>query len=977
MDSQRWAAIESLYREALAKEPGERSSFLAIACPDDLRLRQEVESLLAYADATLEGPAARPTQTAPTDRQIDEPLPATIGRYRILRLVGEGGMGAVYEAEQEQPRRTVALKVIRPGLTGPEFLRRFEQESQALARLQHPGIAQIYEAGKADTGNALQPYFAMEFIRGESLLAYTDTHQLRVRQRLELMVKVCDAVQHAHQRGIIHRDLKPGNILVDESGQPKVLDLGVARVTDSDTIATRQTNLGQIVGTPSYMSPEQALGDPLELDTRSDVYALGVILYELLSGRLPYEISPMLHEALRTIREKDPAPLSAVNRGYRGDIETIVLKAMEKDKARRYSSAAELAQDIGRYLKDEPIAARRPSATYQIQKFARRHRALVGGFAGVFIVLIAGIIVSTWEAARARRAEQTALTESATAKAVNDFLQNDLLAQASANQQDTNPDTKPDPDIKVRTALDRAAARIAGKFAKQPAVEASIRQTMGNTYYDLGLYPQAQQQMERAVELRRRFLGEQHLDTLTSMHQLAGLYIFEGKYQPAEQLFTKVIEARRRTLGPKHLDTLDAMGDLALLYSEEGKYALAEPLSIEVLDERRKRLGEEHNYTIISMNNLAQVYILEGKYDQAEPLLTKAWEVDRRLKGEEHPATLTDMNNLSYLYYRQDKYAQAEPLISKVLEVSRRVLGDNHPHTLTSMDALAMLYKNEHKYAQAEPLSLMAVEGARRVLGEEHPSTLSAESNLAMLYYDLGRYAQAEALTSKVLEVQRRVLGGEHPDTLNSMNKLASMYDSDGRYAVAESLSVKVLELRRRVLGEEHPETLASMEVLADIYVDQGKYAQAEPLLLKHLDIERRKHGPQDRETGDALVFLGRLRLKQQRYADAEQLFSDALHIFGQKVRNKAQSWKSWQEYNFQNRLGASLAGQRKYADAEPLLVSGYEGMLERRNAIPAYDLPLLEEAGTAVVQLYQDWGKRAKTLEWREKLRSSLARKN
>jgi tetratricopeptide (TPR) repeat protein len=963
MDPQRWAAIESLYRAALEKEPGERPSYLAIACADDPALRREVESLLAYADAKLERPSE--------EWRTDDALPATIGRYRILRLIGEGGMGAVYEAEQEYPRRTVALKVIRPGLAGPDLLRRFEQESQALARLQHPGIAQIYEAGKADTGSGLQPYFAMEFIRGESLLAYAEAHQLGVRRRLELMVKVCEAVQHAHQRGIIHRDLKPGNILVDESGQPKVLDLGVARITDSDTSATHQTGLGQIVGTPAYMSPEQALGDPLEVDTRSDVYSLGLILYELLTGRLPYQISPLLPEALRTIRERDPASLSAVNRSFRGDVETIVAKALEKDKARRYSSAAELAQDISRYLKDEPIAARRPSAAYQIQKFARRHRALVGGFVAVFVVLIAGIIVSTWEAARARRAEQTALTESATAKAVNDFLQNDLLAQASANEQ-ANPDTKPDPDLKVRTALDRAAARVGGKFAQQPAVEASIRQTMGNTYYDLGLYPQAQQQMERAVELRRRVLGEQHPDTLTSMHQLAGLYIFEGKHQPAEQLFAKVIEARRRTLGPKHLDTLDAMGDLALLYSEEGKYAQAEPLTIEVLEERRIRLGEEHKYTLITMNNLAQLYIFEGKYDKAESLLTKALEVDRRLKGEEHPATLTDMNNLAYLYYRQEKYPKAEPLITKVLEVSRRVLGDNHPNTLSTLDGLAMLYKNEHKYAQAEPLSLMAVEGSRRVLGAEHPGTLSAESNLAMLYYDLGRYAQAEALISKVLEGQRRVLGAEHPDTLTSMDKLASIYEAEGRYAAAESLSAKALDLRRRVLGEEHPETLTSVEDLADIFMDQGKYGRAEPLVLKLVEIQSRKHGPKDPDTGAALVELGRLRLKQQRYADAELLFSDALRIFGQKVKNKAQSWKSWQEYNIQSRLGASLAGQKKYAEAEPLLVSGYEGMLERRAAITAYNLPLLEEAGKAIVQLYKEWGKPAKTIVWREKLRSN-----
>lgn len=338
-------------------------------------------------------------------------LPAAIGRYKILRLIGEGGMGAVYEAEQEHPRRTVALKVIKPGMASPELLRRFEQEAQALGRLQHPGIAQIYEAGTADAGFGPQPYFAMEFIQGKTLREYADQHRLSARARLEMMAKVAEAVHHAHQRGLIHRDLKPGNIMVDETGQPKILDFGVARVTDSDAHATMQTDLGQLVGTLAYMSPEQVLADPLELDTRSDVYALGVILYELLAARLPYDISRKLHEALLAIREEDPARLSSINRMYRGDIETIAAKALEKDKTRRYSSAMELSADIRHYLNDEPIVARPPSLGYQLQKFSRRHKALVGGVVAVFVVLIAGIVVSTSQMIRAQGAEKDAFEE--------------------------------------------------------------------------------------------------------------------------------------------------------------------------------------------------------------------------------------------------------------------------------------------------------------------------------------------------------------------------------------------------------------------------------------------------------------------------------------------------------------------------------------------------------------------------------------
>ncbi|MGA3228098.1 MAG: serine/threonine-protein kinase [Acidobacteriaceae bacterium] len=353
-------------------------------------------------DPTLLTSGPDPGKTTPLDEsgpaQSRAQIPASIGRYRILRLLGEGGMGAVYEAEQDLPRRLVALKVIRAAWAGPELIRRFEQESQALARLHHPGIAQIYEAGAAETPFGVQPYFAMELIHGKPLVEYAEEHKLSTRQRLELMIAVCEAVEHAHQRGIIHRDLKPVNILVDETGQPKILDFSLARATDADAQATRQTDMGQLLGTLAYMSPEQVLADPLALDMRSDVYALGLILYELLAHKMPYVLSNLLHEAVQTIRIAEPAKLSAVDRCYRGDIETIVAKALEKDKERRYSSAAALAANIRRYLRDEPIVARSPSTAYQLQKFARRNRALVPGMAAVFVVLVLGVVVSTREA---------------------------------------------------------------------------------------------------------------------------------------------------------------------------------------------------------------------------------------------------------------------------------------------------------------------------------------------------------------------------------------------------------------------------------------------------------------------------------------------------------------------------------------------------------------------------------------------------
>jgi len=672
MPPDHWQTIQKLYHSALQVDPARRAGFIEQACGGDDALKNEVVSLLAEGEGSqdfLETPAlALAARTAGRARSI----PAAIGRYRVVRLLGEGGMGAVYEAEQDQPRRVVALKVIRPGFATDEMLRRFQHESQALGRLQHPGIAQIHEAGSADTGFGSQPYFVMELIRGQPFDQYAAARHLTVRDRLELMAKVCDAVEHAHQRGVIHRDLKPTNILVDSTGQPKILDFGVARLTDGDAQLTRQTYLGQLVGSLAYMSPEQVLGDPLALDTRSDVYALGVILYEALAGKLPYDLARKpLPEAGRAIREEEPPHLGAIDRSYRGDIETIAAKALEKDKARRYGSAAELGGDIRRYLADEPIMARPPSAGYQLQKFARRHKALVAGAAIVFLVVVAGVVVSARETLRARTAE-------ATAEAVSDFLQNDLLAQASTANQ-SGPAAKPDPHLEVRSVLDRAAARIGGKFGRQPEVEAAIRDTIGQTYIDLGLYPEAQTQFARALDLYRRALGAETPKTLRTASHLGSSSLLQGKFAEADALLRQTLETQRRVLGPEHPEVLASLSSLANSCWEQGKYAQAEALQSQALEIKRRVLGPEHPDTLMSLNAMAIVYWAQGKYAQAEAASRQALEVSRRILGPEHLDTLIYMASLGNIYAWQGKYAQAETLLTQTLNIERRILVLNIP----------------------------------------------------------------------------------------------------------------------------------------------------------------------------------------------------------------------------------------------------------------------------------------------------------
>ena len=824
MDANRWERIAELYGLVCEQPVAERNAFLAGICNDD-ELRREVESLLCQGVSHV-GPLERIAEYARTAWSC----PAYIGRYRILKLIGEGGMGAVYEAEQDQPRRTVALKVLKSAFAAPELLRRFAQESEVLGRLEHLGIARIYEAGTAQTDLGPQPYIAMEFIRGVSLQEYASENRLGTSQRLDLMIRICEAVDYAHRCSIIHRDLKPGNILVDENGQPKILDFGVARLMDSDAGLTLHTRVGDLVGTLAYMSPEQLLADPGLLDARSDVYSLGVVFYELLAGQRPYEVTRRWTDAARVIREQEPLPLGAANRGCRGDLETIVAKALEKDKSRRYATAADLAADMRRFVAHEPILARPASALYRGRKFVRRHRAFVSATAVVFVVLLSGIIASMSQAIRARHERDRAVRAEQIAKAVNDFLQDDLLAQAGARAQ-ANTKSQPDPDLKVRTALDRAARRVAGRFDSQPAVEAAIRRTIGLAYLDMNLYADAQQQLEGALQLRKQSLGREDPDTLTSMDELGVLYNLEAKYAAAEALLSQVVAARQRLLGNEHRDTLAAMSDLALAVAYEGDDA------------------------------------------RAAPIFAKVLEADQRILGEDSPATLSVLDNLAGTYRSLGRYAEAKVLLERDVELNRRVLGPEHPDTTNSVQALATVYRALGEYKAADDLFLAALESLRRTQGEAHWETENARYNLAISYRAQGRYAEADALFKRALASLDREEGPEHPLTLKVGFNLGESYRQQRRFREAESTLAQVLEARRRVLGTDNPYTAQVLGSLGEIKLEQHDYGNAENLLRETLQIREHKT-PNAWERFYAQAMLGASLQGEGKYDEARPLLA-------------------------------------------------------------------------------------------------------
>jgi len=775
--------------------------------------------------------------TVPLHRAAPTPgLPETIGRYRILRQLGEGGMGIVYEAEQENPRRTVAVKVIRAGLTTPVLLRRFEHEAQTLGKLQHPGIAQVFEAGTASTPLGEQPFFAMEFIRGPNLREWVADKNPSVTQRLEMMARVCDAVHHAHQKGVIHRDLKPGNILVNESGQPKVLDFGVARVTDPDLqMSTFQTDVGQLVGTIQYMSPEQASNSD-DLDTRSDVYALGVILYEVLASKLPYRTSARnLPEAVRMILEEDPSSLSTVRRDLRGDVETIVAKALEKERERRYESAEQLAADVRRYLRDEPIVARPPSRLYQIHKFARRNRALVGGVAAAFVLLVAGTVVSTWQAVRAKRAEKVAAAERDRAN-VEAETAGEVAAFLQSLFEISNPDESRGEEITARDMLDRGAARIEEELRDQPAVQARLMGRMGHTYTKLGVFDEASRLLHAAVDGFFALDPPDEKGAAQSLENLAEVYFNRGDLDSAEVMLRKTLETRMRLLGPDAADVGATISNLGTLMWGRGRYAEADSLlTLSVAIAEKTDTPEQFAHRL---HNLAAVRGYRGDDEASIEMYRRVIAIREDALGD-HPELARSIANLAVAYSRLGRNDEAEPLFLRALAMREKTLAPDHPDVAQSLSPLGTMYSDEGRLDDAEPLLVRALDIRVKAYGEEHALVARSLSDLAGLYRMQGRFAKAQDHARRALAIREKTLGPEHPDVAASLNTLGSIARDEGRLEAAESHYRKALAIHEKALGPEHPETAECMFLLADVLVRRGRRAEAVPLAEHSLEIRR------------------------------------------------------------------------------------------------------------------------------------------
>jgi eukaryotic-like serine/threonine-protein kinase len=779
-----------------------------------------------------------------------------IGSYRLLQVLGEGGMGEVWLAEQTKPiHRTVALKLIKTGMDTKAVVARFESERQALALMDHPNIARVFDAGATPEG---RPYFVMEYVPGLPITEYCDKHRLTIAERLELFIQVCEGVQHAHQKAIIHRDLKPSNVLVveqDNKAVPKIIDFGLAKATAQRlTDKTMFTELGMMLGTPEYMSPEQADQTEQNIDTRTDVYSLGIILYQLLVGMLPFEgqaaRTGTLEAILRMIREQEPPKPSTKIRSLgdasnalaekrqeeprlfarhlRGELDWITMRALEKDRARRYSSPAELGADIQRHRNDEPVLAGPPSATYRASKFVRRHRFGVISAGTVLLLLVAFAAAMAVQARRIAKERDRANHQAEVAERVTDFMTNMFkVSDPSAARGNT---------ITAREILDKGSAQIEAGLSKDPEVQAQMMYVMGGVYENLGLYPRSQALLQQSLEIRQRLLGAENPDTLRSMHSLSLVLERQGRYKEAEELDRQTIAAEQRILGPQHPNTLATTNALAVVLRSEGHYAESEKLNRQTLEAERRVLGSEHLSTLGTMQNLAEDLRDEGKYSEAEKLDRETLEVRRRVLGPEDPKTLDTMNDLGGLLNEEGRYAEAEKLDRETLDIRRRILGPEHPSTLTVMINLANALQSEGRYAEAEKLNRETVEIERRVLGPEHPNTLSSMTNLSVNLTSEGRDAEAESLDREAFEIQKRVLGPEHPSTLLTMNNLAGDLAKTHQYAEAEKVMKEVLEIQRRVIGPDSPDAAISTYNLGMIAAQRGQRDKAFSLFQESVD---------------------------------------------------------------------------------------------------------------------------------------------
>ncbi len=971
---------------ALACPPEDLAALLDEQCASDPALREAVDAMLALQPAA-DGFLVQRKRSMPVSQHVDTVNPGDrIGPFEITGSLGGGGMGDVYAAEQEHPvRRRVALKIIKLGMDTKQVIARFEAERQALALMDHPNIAKVLDAGATDKG---RPYFVMELVEGIAITEYCDKQGMSLRDRLNLFVQVCTAVQHAHQKGIIHRDIKPSNVLVthvDDKPAIKVIDFGIAKATEQRlTEQTLFTEMGQLIGTPAYMSPEQADPIGLDIDTRSDIFSMGVLLYELLTGMPPFDVKTLrgaaMEEIKRIIREDEPRKpstrlsqlgeaLDTVARQrsskpqkleslLRGDLDWIIMKALEKDRTRRYATASGFAQDIDRYLKDEPVDAGPPSGIYRLRKFARRNRAGVIACSLVVAALVFGVIGTTWgmlwaveEKKRAdaaamaeaiaksdalqRADEQTlareaalrastaaavsaekAQQEAATAKAVIKFLQSTLTSADPSKQKNR--------DYTVREAVVTAAERVADSFPDQPDVEAVVRNTIGSIFVNLAMLEQAEPQLQTALEIRRRLHDGDHLEVAESLCMLGALQHNKGNFEDAKRSFGDALAMQRRMLGEEHKLVAESLRQLGTCLKELHDLSAAEPALVQALAIDRRIDGGKHEGLIGSLNELAYVRMLRDDVSSTLELLREALALTRELYGEDHLHFARQAANMGQVLFQTGKLSEAEPLLRQAIKIRLAWLDEDHPLVSAARIGLARLLLAQGDYAGAAEVHRQILKRDRKRLPAGHPYIAGDLINLAEALDNLGQHSEAESMYREALEALRAQGYDEHPRTLTAMAGLGQALLSQEKLIEAEVMLRKTLDLRRRVLGERHRATFDVMSDLASLLHKKGEWPGAEKLFREALNAQREDLGDSDSATLATANNLALLLADKGELDEAEPLTLDTL-----ERRRRLLGDEHPHTLTSMNNIAVLYDKLGRFEEAEPLYVQTLE--LRRR----------------------------------------------
>jgi serine/threonine protein kinase/tetratricopeptide (TPR) repeat protein len=950
-----------------------------------------------------------------------------IGRYKLLQQIGEGGFGVVYMAEQKEPvRRRVALKIIKLGMDTKQVVARFEAERQALALMDHPNIARILDAGATETG---RPYFVMELVHGIKVTDYCDQNKLATRERLGLFIQICHAIQHAHQKGVIHRDLKPSNILVtlhDGVPVPKVIDFGIAKATQLElTEKTVFTQFQQFIGTPAYMSPEQAEMSGLDIDTRSDIYSLGVLLYELLTGTTPFDtkelIAAGLEELRRTIRQKDPVrPSTRLNtlpageltataqhrrieapklvKLVRGDLDWIAMKCLEKDRTRRYESASGLATDIQRHLNQEPVVARPPSKLYRFQMLVRRNKVLFGAVTLVVGALVLGLGIASWALVHERTARRYARTEAVKSQQVAQFLKAMLrsVGPSKAQGRDT---------AMMREILDETAKHVGSDLKDQPEVEAEVCNTIGEVYMALGDYAQAEGMITNALAIRRRVLGPEHVDLAASLNSLGAVLWYEDRLGEADERHREALVMRRKLLPKDDLEIARSLNNLALVVFYRGNLADAEAFYLESLRIVRSRLGNRHPDLAFPLSNLALVLENEGKFTEAETHCRAAIELQRPKPDTVSPALAQSLSTLGLILDDEGRFADSERVQREALEMRQKLYKQDNPALAWSMYLLGVVLTEEGQWLPAQRFLEEALAMRKRVYsGKDHQEIAYSQCGLAVLLGRRGQFGAAEKLLLEAVAMQRRMFRNETQDVARTLTLLAAVQADEGRLVEAENTNREALALYQKLVGNKNARTAHSLAGLAEVLRLRGQLREAEKMQREALATRVSVEGPDHIDVTVSLDELGRVLLAEGRLAEAEATNRLALARFQRALGEQHPAVASsldnlvvilrarpdlgeaercarqclaireanpddWQFFQAQSLLGGVLLLRTNYGAAKPLLVSGFEGMQQRRGNIPFEYQSRLKETLECLVQLCQATGQTDEGAEWKKKL--------